>query len=88
MDAFISDGVGWTAGGGGAVNYNAEHDDGDELGCNGDQEEEGNESGESAVGEGEEIDKICVGLLPTLGPYGKTGSCGLGIPGEWIILGI
>ena len=32
------------------------------------------------------LDKLCVDLLPTLGPTGKTASCGLGIPGPWTSL--
>ena len=30
------------------------------------------------------VDKVCVPLLPTLGPLGVFESCGLGIPGTWL----
>ena len=32
------------------------------------------------------LDKLCVKLLPTLGPCGMMASCGLGIPGPWTSL--
>ena len=32
------------------------------------------------------LDRSCVPLLPTYGPHGKLGSCGLGIPGGWLAL--
>ena len=32
------------------------------------------------------LDKLSVKLLPTLGPWGKMASCGLGIPGSWTTL--
>ena len=32
------------------------------------------------------VDKECVPLLPTDGPHGRLGSCGLGIPGGWFPL--
>ena len=32
------------------------------------------------------LDRSCVRLLPTIGPHGRLGSCGLGIPGAWLSL--
>ena len=32
------------------------------------------------------VDKECVPLLPTEGPHGRLGSCGLGVPGGWLQL--
>ena len=29
------------------------------------------------------LDRFCVKLLPTDGPYGRLQGCGLGIPGAW-----
>ena len=32
------------------------------------------------------VDRDCVPLLPTYGPHGRLGSCGLGVPGGWFHL--